>query len=91
MTPWRLAVGRAIDRVKGQLSLKEFAALVQREERQVGRWLTGDERPQFDALFAVETLRRPLVIALAELAGEVVELETVIRVRRKSPTAPVTP
>jgi len=81
---WRTAIGRAIDRVKGQRSLKEFAGLVLREERQVGRWITGEERPQFDALFAVESLRQPLVIALAELAGDGVEIETTVRVRRKT-------
>ena len=83
MGDWRSAIGRAIERTRtlGQRSLKEFADLVGRDERQVKRWITGDERPQFDALFAVPELRAALVIALAEIAGNV-EVETTVRIRR---------
>jgi transcriptional regulator with XRE-family HTH domain len=68
---WRGEVGKAIERVKNMtgLSLKEFADAVGREDRQVARWIAGTERPQFDAIFAVEHFRQPLVIALAELIG----------------------
>lgn len=78
-TDWKQALGGVIARVQGTWSLKEFAALIGREERQVKRWMTGEERPQFDLLFAVEALQKPLVIELAKLAH--VEIETVIRVR----------
>lgn len=81
---WAAEIGRVVQRVRNfsGLSLKEFAAELGREERQVARWIAGTERPQFDVLFAVESFRQPLIIALAELAGQGVEIETVVRVRR---------
>jgi DNA-binding transcriptional regulator YiaG len=81
---WRAAIGRAIERTRtlSQMSLKEFADAVQRDERQVARWITGAERPQFDAIFGVEGLRAPLVIALAEMSQDV-EVITEIRVRNR--------
>lgn len=63
-------------------SLKELAAEAVRDERQIARWITGDERPQFDTLFAIESFRQPLVLALCELAGAGVEIETTVRIRR---------
>jgi len=59
-------------------SLKELAAALDKDPRQVARWLDGSETPQFHALFAIECLRHPLVIALAEMAHA--DVETVIRV-----------
>jgi transcriptional regulator with XRE-family HTH domain len=83
---WREEIGRAIDRAR-QLrgwNLDEFADAVKRDSRQVARWFTGVERPQLDAVFAVESLRQPLVIALAELvASDSIRIETVIRVTRR--------
>jgi len=81
---WRLRIGHAIQRamtLQGW-SLKEFASAVDRDERQCARWIDGTERPQMDTLFSVVALRQSLVQAFAELAGEGVEVETVIRVRR---------
>lgn len=78
---WRKALGGVVERVQGTLSLKEFAALLGREERQVKRWITGDERPQFDLLFAVARFRSPLVIELAKLAQ--LEIITQICVRER--------
>lgn len=85
MEPWREQIGQAIQRVKDRsgLSLKEFADAVQRNERQVSRWFDGTEHPQIAAIFAVETLRGLLIVVLAELAGDAVEIETVVRVRRQ--------
>lgn len=85
-TRWRELVGGAIARaiaISG-LSQKEVAGLTERDPAQVARWLTGAERPQFDALLAVEKLRQPLIVALAELAGDGVEIETVVRIRRRA-------
>ena len=65
------------------LNLDEFSGLVGRDSRQVARWIGGIERPQFDALFSVEQLRQPIVLALAEMAGAGVEIETVVRVVRR--------
>jgi transcriptional regulator with XRE-family HTH domain len=81
---FRVSVGNAIQRAASLVgwSLKELAGKVARDPRQVARWIAGVERPHFDALFAVEELRQPLVVALAELAGDQVEIETVVRVRR---------
>ncbi len=79
---WRARVGLVVARVKGERSLKEFADLIDRDERQVKRWIEGTDRPQFDALFAVKALRVPLVVALAELAEDA-RVETVITVRKE--------
>jgi len=79
---WREAIGRAIERamfLQGW-SLKQFAAAVGRDERQVARWITGAERPQLDTLFACEALRQPLVQALGELVGA--DVHTTITLRR---------
>jgi hypothetical protein len=81
----RQLIGRALDRAR-QLrgwNLDEFADAVARDPRQVARWFAGTERAQFDAIFAVVSLRQPVIVAFAEIAGEGVEVETVVRVRRK--------
>jgi transcriptional regulator with XRE-family HTH domain len=86
MDDWRLHVGGAIERMRmlSGLSLKEFAAVLGRDERQIARWITGAERPQLDVLFAADDLRQSLVIALAELAGAGIEVETTVRIRRSA-------
>jgi hypothetical protein len=64
----RRALGLAVERamhLRGW-TLKEFAAAVQRDERQCGRWFTGEERPQFDAIRAVPSLRAPMLEALSD-------------------------
>ena len=83
---WREQLGKAIERAKALsgLNLNQFADEIGRNERQVARWITGDERPQFDAIFASDKLRQPIVIALAEMAGDGVCVETIVRVRRMS-------
>jgi hypothetical protein len=86
MGRWPERVGGAIARVQHRsgLSLKEFAAVVARDERQVARWFAGTEHPQLAAIFAVAALRELLIVALAELAGESVEITTEIRIRRSA-------
>lgn len=82
---WKAAMASVVVRVKAGLSLKEFADLVDRDERQVSRWLSGDDRPQFDAIFAVAQFREPLVIALAELAqSDNIQITTNITIRRSA-------
>lgn len=85
-TPWRARVGGAVERCfsLAGLTLKEAADLIGRDRAQVGKWIAGTERPQIDAIFAVESLRCPLVIALSELAGAGVEVETTIRVKKSA-------
>ena len=46
--------------------------------------VTGVDRPQLDAIFAVTALRHVFVIAIAEVAGHDIELETTIRIRRRA-------
>lgn len=83
--PWRVALGRAIQRTfaLAGVSQKEAAALIERDQAQIARWIAGSERPQMDAIFAVDALRQSLVVALAELAGAGVEIETVVRISRR--------
>ncbi len=80
---WREKIGRSVERTRtlAQMTLKEFADAIGKDERQIARWIEGKDRPQFDAIFSVPTLRSYLVIALAELADDVV-VETTISIRR---------
>lgn len=82
---FREQIGRGIERARllSGLSLKEFADQIGRDERQIARWITGAERPQFDAIFAVKALRGPMVVALAELS-ETVDVQTTIVIRRSA-------
>lgn len=63
------------------LSLKEFACELAKDEAQVRRQMEGKDRPQLEAVFAVDRYRGPMVIALARLAAGV-DVVTEIRVRR---------
>jgi hypothetical protein len=63
------------------LTLQEFALELGKNESQVRRQMEGRERPQIEAVFAVQRFQGPLVIALAKLATGV-EIDTVIHVRR---------
>ena len=90
-TDWRASIGHAIERTRTLcgLTLKEFTAALPtingkpRDERQIARWIRGEERPQLDAIFAVEAFREPLVIALATLT-DTIEIETVLHTRRRA-------
>jgi len=78
---FREEIGRAIQRAIGLagLSQKEAAGEIGRDAAQLARWIAGTERPQFDALFAVERLREPLCVALAQMSGADVQLEIKFR------------
>jgi hypothetical protein len=78
---WKLQMGKVIERVQGPLLLKEFADAIDRDERQVKRWIDGKERPHFDAIFAVDRFRTRLVVALAELSHDV-DITTTLTIRR---------
>lgn len=77
------ALGGCMAEVMGVygLTLKEFAAELKKDERQLQRQMDGKERPQLEVVFSVDRFRAPLVIALAKLAAGV-EVVTEIRVRR---------
>lgn len=82
---WRQKVGAAVARTfqLAGLTMKEAAVLLDRDQGQVSRWVSGAERPQLDALFAVEQLREPLVIALASLT-QTIDVTTTISIRRSA-------
>lgn len=82
---WKPVIGRAIERTRTLCgwSLKQFADAIGRDERQIARWIVGTERPQLDAIFAVQELRGPLVIALSELS-DTVSVETTITIKKRA-------
>lgn len=86
---FREVIGRSIQRALSLAgwSQKEAAGKIGREPAQIARWIAGTERPQFDALFAVEELRQPLVIALAQAiddSGVVVTTQINFRTKRSA-------
>ncbi len=83
---WRASFAFAVQRcfdIAG-VSQKEAAALLNRDVAQLSRWMSGDERPLWDAIFSVERFQVPAVQAIAELAHVGVEIETVVRLRRQA-------
>lgn len=88
---FRAAFARIVTELTGHWTLKEFAERLEQatgrrdwDHRQLARWQKGTERPQFDALWAIEELRIPLVLKLAALAGGSVEITTHISIRRSA-------
>jgi DNA-binding transcriptional regulator YiaG len=81
---WR-ELGTAIASVRAheKLTLKEFAAALGRDERQIARWESGEERPQLETVFAIARFREPLVFALAAQTATL-ELDVVVRQRRRA-------
>jgi hypothetical protein len=69
----RRSVGWTVDQLAGELD---------RDSKQVSRWMRGEERTQVDVVIAVAALREPFVIALARLADLAVETTVTIRSRR---------
>lgn len=70
------ALGRACEIARGALSLKEVAALLSRDERQIARWERGEETPQLDRYLAHESLWLRLLVELARLRTDVGVLVT---------------
>jgi len=62
-------------------SLKEFAAELGLDERQVSRWMNGQERPHFDRLIALHELHLPLLQAVLELGMNHVVVRTIVSVK----------
>lgn len=78
--------GACIGEVQGlfRLTLKEFAAaLGNKDERQVQRWIDGTVRPQIEVVLAVERFQGPMLIALARITSGV-QVDTVIHVKRSA-------
>ncbi len=63
------------------LSLEEFAFALGKDERQIARQMLGQERPQIEAVLAVDRFQGVMIVALAESAAGV-SVDTVIHVRR---------
>jgi ribosome-binding protein aMBF1 (putative translation factor) len=61
-------------------TVDQLAAELNRDSKQVARWMRGEERCQVDVVFGVRQLRGPFVIALAQLAE--CDVVTTISVRR---------
>lgn len=72
-----------VQRVFG-LTLEQFAFELGKDERQVARQIKGTERPQVEAVFAVDRFRPALLIAMAQASGHGVEIDTVIHIRRNA-------
>lgn len=73
-------IGAAIQRAVRKVgwSNKEAAAKVGVDDAEFGKWLSGNRRPHFDKLMALDALRWPLICALAdclEVAEEIVTLK----------------
>lgn len=81
---WRLQIAAAVKHVFDGTgwNLDQFAERVGRDKRQCARWFSGEDRPQFDALLAVPELRQPVLLMMAALVGDAVEIKTTIEIRR---------
>lgn len=81
-------IGRAVERAISVAGLTKQEAAFQMgysDSGTLSRWCAGTETPQFAKLWAVEALRGPLVIALAEAmddSGVIVTTHVQIRQRK---------
>ena len=83
---WRIQVGKAFIRAMSLCgwTLGDVSRELDKDPRQLARWCNGLERAQFDVLFANETLRLPLLRALAEqFGGADIEIEEVIHIKQR--------
>ena len=83
--PTYVVLGRCMAEVKGGfgLSLKEFAAELGLDRSHVARQMKGLQRPQIEAVFAVERFQAPMAVAMARAATGV-DVDTVFRIRRSA-------
>jgi ribosome-binding protein aMBF1 (putative translation factor) len=63
-------------------NLEQLAAALDKDARQVRRWIAGEEQTQVAVVFAVRELQQPFVIALAKLAA--CEVTTHISISRRT-------
>jgi len=70
-------------RIAAGLNLDEYAHAIGKDPSQVKRQIEGKERPQIEAVFAVERFQVLLITAMAKRIGQI-EVETVIRIRRSA-------
>lgn len=86
--PFYARIGQCLDEVRNVfgLTLKEFAIALGKNESQLRRQIEGRERPQIEAVFAVERFQPALVIALARMATGI-EIDTVLHIRQTQRSA----
>lgn len=73
---WNRLVGQAIERaiLLARLTKQEVAhEMGYSDQSTLSRWISGAETAQLPKLFAIDALREPLAVALAELAGAKVD------------------
>lgn len=75
-----LAYAMDYARRDARLTIKEFAAALDRTESQVRAWINGTERPQLELVLAVPRFKSAAIIGLAK-DTEDLEVETLIRRR----------
>jgi ribosome-binding protein aMBF1 (putative translation factor) len=78
------AIGGCLDfaRRDAGWNLEQLAAALDKDARQVRRWIAGEEQTQLAVVFAVRELQQPFVIALAKLAA--CDVTTQISIRRSA-------
>lgn len=71
-------IGGCLDEARREVgwTVDQLAAELQRDSKQVARWMRGEERTQVDTVFAVKELRAPFVEALARLSRQFDEYRT---------------
>jgi ribosome-binding protein aMBF1 (putative translation factor) len=74
-------IGECLDEARRYVGWtnERLAQELKRDPKQVGRWMTGEERTQVDVVWTVPLLRQPFIVAMAKRAS--CEIETVVRVR----------
>jgi hypothetical protein len=79
---WLIVIGAAIQAAvkEARLSNKEAAGKAHVDDAEFGKWLNGTRRPHFDRLLAVPELRRPLLKAIARIAGQGITVTTHIEI-----------
>lgn len=77
-------IGACLDAARREVgwTVDQLAAELDRDAKQVARWMRGEERTQVDAVFRVPALRQPFVVALARLAS--CDVKTTIEIRRSA-------
>lgn len=64
-----------------RMNLDEFAGALGKDPRQVKRWMEADERPQVEAIYAIEDFR-PLLLEAMARRTKGIRVSTEIRIER---------
>ena len=76
-----LLIGECLDEARRVVgwSVERLSQELEKDSKQVGRWMSGEERTQVDVIWTVPVLRQPFMVALAKRAD--CTIETIVRVR----------